>query len=179
MTTGGFTMVPNTLISDEELSGNAKLVYLAIALHTKGNTGEGAHPSYRRIATVSGVSRATVGRALHELEERGYLTIERRREPGKRERASNAYRLHQGRLTQSLRRLTGELQVGSHRAGNNTPITIHGVGRLTQSLPPQEEPLGIGPEGADHFHAILETLDGRTGAARSADEPEEVEPDVF
>lgn len=53
------------------------MVYVAYANHVNGDTGE-AFPSYGRLSTILGISTKTIGRALHELCDRGLLKIDRR-----------------------------------------------------------------------------------------------------
>src|SRR5947207_9643619 len=73
---GGFTQVPNVVLSDAALSASAKLVYEALLSYMWHM--DYCWPSQQTIADQLGRSRRTVIRALQELEARGYIERWRR-----------------------------------------------------------------------------------------------------
>ncbi len=84
---GGFTQVPNMLLNSVELSAVAKLVYtklLSYAWHNKR-----VFPGQQRMGEELGLSKSTVNRGIQELEQGGWLTVERRGQG-----QTNIYTLH-------------------------------------------------------------------------------------
>lgn len=75
--TQGWASIPRWLLYSQEVTPKAKLVYLVIQSHT--NEQGTAWPAQSKIATESGLSLATVKRALEELRGRGLVTAEERR----------------------------------------------------------------------------------------------------
>jgi len=73
---GGFTQVPNILLRDSELSANAKIVYAMLLSYAWNNNR--VFPGQERMAKDMGSSQPTIARATNELQERGWLEIERR-----------------------------------------------------------------------------------------------------
>lgn len=73
---GGFTQVPNVLINNTVLSAQAKLAYAKLLSYAWNN--ERVFPGQERMATELGSSQPTIARAIKELEEEGWLEIERR-----------------------------------------------------------------------------------------------------
>ena len=61
-------------LADTGVSGDARLVWLVLALHANGLGC--AWPSIERLAAEAGKSRSTIDRALRELRESGDLVIE-------------------------------------------------------------------------------------------------------
>lgn len=124
-------------VFESGLSSNAILVRLYLARCANG--GRQAWPSLNTIAARCKVSRATVKRALTELEEKGWLERTRRvRESG--ERDTTVYLLKSPPAADD--------RVGSHRA---YPVKSDQGGRLTQSLPGQNMTTsggGVGSQGA-------------------------------
>ena len=82
-----FTMVPNFILDDKDLSGNEKAVYMALAKHANNETGI-AYPAIKTLAAKAGVSSRTVSNAKKRLVEKGYVE----ESSGHRGRA-NTYRL--------------------------------------------------------------------------------------
>ena len=85
----GWTAMPNWMLRDSTLSGNAKLVYLSISsrIGLPNN-----NPSHATIAVDASCSVATVKRALVELRDRGMIAWEPRND-GKGGQLSNNYRI--------------------------------------------------------------------------------------
>ena len=73
---GGFTQVPNFLLKDPKISANAKVVYSMLLSYAWNNNK--VFPGQERMAEEVGSSKSTVGRAIQELEEQGWLEIQRR-----------------------------------------------------------------------------------------------------
>jgi biotin operon repressor len=73
---GGFTQVPNFLLKDPKTSANAKVVYSMLLSYAWNNNQ--VFPGQERMAEEIGSSKSTVGRAIQELEEQGWLEIQRR-----------------------------------------------------------------------------------------------------
>ena len=67
-----FTMVPNFILDDKDLSGNEKAVYMALAKHANNETGI-AYPAIKTLAAKAGVSSRTVSNAKKRLVEKGYV----------------------------------------------------------------------------------------------------------
>ena len=67
-----FTMVPNFILDDKNLSGNEKAVYMALAKHADNETGI-AYPAIETLAAKAGVSPRTVSNAKKRLVEKGYV----------------------------------------------------------------------------------------------------------
>lgn len=84
---------------DQKLPMKEKFVLLMLANRTNHDTGR-CDPSHKRLADDCGMSVASVKRAIRELVEAGYLSVEGRTKNG--EKQPNQYRLHLDR-------------VGSHR----------------------------------------------------------------
>lgn len=68
----GFAAIPNWLVRDESVSGNAKLVYMCLMARTSRTAT--AWPSHARIARESGMSVSTVKVALAELKKLGVVS---------------------------------------------------------------------------------------------------------
>src|SRR5262249_19006994 len=73
---GGFTQLPNFLLNNKDLTNNAKVVYAKLLSYAWHNNH--VFPGQERMAEEIGSSKSTVGRAVQELEEQGWLEIERR-----------------------------------------------------------------------------------------------------
>ena len=73
---GGFTQVPNFLLKDPKLSANAKIVYSMLLSYAWNNSC--VFPGQERMAEDIGSSQPTIARAVKELEEHGWLEIQRR-----------------------------------------------------------------------------------------------------
>lgn len=87
-----FVKVPRSFFEAGELSPTERHVLFYLAYH--GYTADRCYPSAQRLADESGMSRATVNRAIKALKEKGYITIESRSK-GKRH-LSNGYNLNYG-----------------------------------------------------------------------------------
>lgn len=87
-----FTILHNEFIETEILSGNEKLVFMAIKRHL-GNQRKTASPSLATIAKYSRLSKRTVQRTLKELEVKGIIKIEHEQTKTKGN-ISNAYTVY-------------------------------------------------------------------------------------
>jgi Uncharacterized membrane-associated protein/domain len=67
-----FTMVDNQIFEDGNLSGYAKLVYMALCYFADNHTGL-CYPSLKALAEKSKISVRSVQRALIDLETGGYI----------------------------------------------------------------------------------------------------------
>ncbi len=73
---GGFTQIPNILLNTPDLTANAKIVYAKL-LSYAWNNGR-VFPGQERMAEEIGSSQPTIARAIAELEQQGWLEIQRR-----------------------------------------------------------------------------------------------------
>src|SRR3954454_21790615 len=73
---GGFTQVPNYLLKDPTVSANAKVVYSMLLSYAWNNSY--VFPGQERMAEDIGISQPTIARAVKELEDQGWLEIQRR-----------------------------------------------------------------------------------------------------
>lgn len=73
---GGFTQVPNMLLNNTELSAQAKIAYAKLLSYAWHN--DRVFPGQERMATELGSSQPTMARAIKELEDGGWLEIQRR-----------------------------------------------------------------------------------------------------
>ena len=73
---GGFTQVPNHLLNSRELTFGAKVVYAKLLSYAWHN--DRVFPGQERMAEAIGSKKSTVNKAIKELEEKGWLAIERR-----------------------------------------------------------------------------------------------------
>jgi biotin operon repressor len=73
---GGFTQVPNHLLNSCDLTFAAKVVYAKLLSYAWHN--DRVFPGQERMAAEIGSKRSTVNKAIKELEEKGWLLIERR-----------------------------------------------------------------------------------------------------
>ena len=81
----GFTSVPNLLLYHSDLSAGAKLVYIGLLSYAWREAGygprrrkEAVFPGQETLATDLGLGRRSVIRHLGELEEKGFVRVERR-----------------------------------------------------------------------------------------------------
>jgi DNA-binding MarR family transcriptional regulator len=72
---GGFTQIPNYLLH-QTFSNNAKVVYAKLLSYAWHNNK--VFPGQERMADEIGTSQPTIARALKELEQEGWLEIQRR-----------------------------------------------------------------------------------------------------
>ena len=72
---GGFTQVPNVLLKSK-LSANSKVVYAQLLSYAWSN--DHCYPGQERMADDIGSTKSTVNRAVIELQETGWLEVERR-----------------------------------------------------------------------------------------------------
>ena len=86
ITRGGFTQVPNFILTDDTLSLGAKVAY-AMFLHYAWNK-DSCFPGQDRLAEAMGMSKSRVNEFIKELEKVGLIEI-RRRGQGK----TNIYRI--------------------------------------------------------------------------------------
>lgn len=73
---GGFTQIPNMLLNDKDLTFVAKIVYAKLLSYAWNNNR--VFPGQERMAEEIGSTKSTVNRGIQELEEKGWLKIERR-----------------------------------------------------------------------------------------------------
>src|SRR3712207_2546568 len=73
---GGFTQVPKFLLRDSKVSANAKVVYSMLLSYAWNNSC--VFPGQERMAEDIELSQPTIARAVKELEEQGWLEIQRR-----------------------------------------------------------------------------------------------------
>jgi hypothetical protein len=73
---GGFTQVPNFLLNDPNLSFAAKVVYSKLLSYAWHN--DRVFPGQDTLAEEIGTSQPTVARSINELEQAGWLEIQRR-----------------------------------------------------------------------------------------------------
>jgi Uncharacterized membrane-associated protein/domain len=73
---GGFTQVPNCILRDPKLSSHAKIAYSMLLSYAWNNNF--VFPGQERLAEDTGTSQPTISRAVQELEEKGFLEIQRR-----------------------------------------------------------------------------------------------------
>ena len=71
----GFTQLPNILIRNKDLTANAKVVYSALLSYAWHNNA--VFPGQETLAEEIGSTRSTVNRAIIELEDNGWLEIQR------------------------------------------------------------------------------------------------------
>lgn len=103
-----FTMIPNEVIMSEDLSGDEKLVLMAIAMF-----GKSSFPSYETIGRYARCSRATVWKCLRSLEKKGIIQVNRSN------RRKNVYSTIVGDLLEGT---TTKLNWF-----NSVPHVVHGV----------------------------------------------------
>lgn len=124
----GFCFVPWAVVDDPTLTPYDRAVYLALCRFSDRNGA--CFPSLTTIAARGNVSLAQVKRSINTLKSRGFISRERRR--GEHGNESTLYHLlsMEGRLTESLGRLTQtlplaptELTLGSTRATKKNHIT--------------------------------------------------------
>lgn len=87
----GFTIVPNFIARNPEVSALEKTIYLILATYT--DRFGFCHPSLQTIARNAGCSVNTALKGIRLLEKKGYLTRRKRFKEGGRERTSNEYQL--------------------------------------------------------------------------------------
>src|ERR671914_769663 len=75
VTAGGFTQIPNFLLN-QSFSNNAKVVYAKLLSYAWHNNQ--VFPGQERMGEEISSSKSTVGRAIQELEDQGWLEIKRR-----------------------------------------------------------------------------------------------------
>ena len=75
VTAGGFTQVPNILLRSS-LTSNAKVVYAQLLAYAWTN--DRCYPGQERMADDLGSTKSTVNRAVLELQDTGWLEVERR-----------------------------------------------------------------------------------------------------
>lgn len=84
---GGFTQVPNMVLNSKGLSFAAKVVYAKLLSYAWNN--DRVFPGQVRMAEEIGSKRSTINKAVKELEEKGWLEIDRRGQG-----QTNIYTLH-------------------------------------------------------------------------------------
>src|SRR6185503_6306430 len=76
VTAGGFTQIPNILLRTPDLSSQAKIVYAQLLSYAWSN--DRCFPGQECMGEDLGASRTTIYRALQELQDAGWLEVERR-----------------------------------------------------------------------------------------------------
>lgn len=84
---GGFTQVPNAVLNNKQLSFAAKVVYAKLLSYAWTNNR--VFPGQVTMANDIGSKKSTINKAIKELEEVGWLDIERRGQG-----QTNIYTLH-------------------------------------------------------------------------------------
>jgi len=90
-----FTQVSNAVFDDPRLGKHEILVYITLKRHTDNDTGY-CYPSIRIIAKGARLSGATVLGAIDVLVRTGWLRVQKRNEPGRKEHAVNTYLVLEG-----------------------------------------------------------------------------------
>ena len=73
---GGFTQVPNCLLNNQDLSFPAKIVYAKLLSYAWNNNY--VFPGQETMAKEMGTSQPTINRGIKELEQQGWLEVQRR-----------------------------------------------------------------------------------------------------
>lgn len=73
----GWSAIPNIIFVDDNLGKNEKLVYCVLSIHAMGNKKE-CYPSIQTISKEAGISRNTIYKALENLEDENYISINHR-----------------------------------------------------------------------------------------------------
>src|SRR3954453_2456231 len=73
---GGFTQLPNFLLNDPDVSANAKIVYAKLLSYAWTN--DRVFPGQETMVGDIGLSQPSIARAVHELQEKEWLRIQRR-----------------------------------------------------------------------------------------------------
>ena len=73
----GFQILPDSVLYDVELPGEAVRVYCYLSGHRIRNGAEVGEVGFRRMAGQLGISPKTVGRSLVRLEARGHIFVDR------------------------------------------------------------------------------------------------------
>ena len=76
VTAEGFTQVPNFILKSPKLSAGAKLVYSLLLSYAWHN--DSCFPGQERLSKDCGKSQGWVSQQMSELEQEGYLEIQRR-----------------------------------------------------------------------------------------------------
>lgn len=84
---GGFTQLPNCILNNTTLSFGAKVVYAKLLSYAWHN--DRVYPGQDTMAKELGTSRPTVSKAISELEDIGFVEVERRGQG-----MTNVYILH-------------------------------------------------------------------------------------
>lgn len=132
-----YTVLPDSLIDDETISKQSKLVYMVIARHADKN--RTAFPGASLISKKANCGRKQVFQALHELQNRGYLTVQRRLKENGKSLLSNLYTLHdlpsvgnniEGSFPESL---GGSIQEKLGSIQEKLPLVSQGNGKYIHS----------------------------------------------
>src|SRR5262245_25319214 len=73
---GGFTQVPNCLLNNQDLTFPAKIVYAKLLSYAWHNNH--VFPGQETMAKEMGTSQPTINRGVKELEQQGWLEVQRR-----------------------------------------------------------------------------------------------------
>lgn len=98
---GGFTQVPNYLLRSKDLSCTAKIVYSQLLSYAWTNGY--CYPGQVRMADDIGSTKSTVNRAILELQEKGWLAVDKRGQ-GKTNIYTLKYRVNHARIVDKSRR---------------------------------------------------------------------------
>ncbi len=72
----GFVQVPNLVLKSPDLSAGAKLAYSLLLSYAWGN--DSCFPGQQRMSEDCGMSQGWVSTQMKELEDKGFLAIQRR-----------------------------------------------------------------------------------------------------
>lgn len=73
---GGFTQIPNFIINNKNLSASAKIVYAKLLSYAWNNNY--VYPGQETMAEETGIGKRSVVRFIAELENLGFLEVQRR-----------------------------------------------------------------------------------------------------
>lgn len=141
----GFAQIPRWLQRDETISGNAKLVYIALSSRTD-KYGQ-CHPSQETIARESSISVASVKRALQELNGLEVVFWEQRRRPG-RGLTSNVYTV----AVAKTRPVDNSPKPVAHSELPGVPVAQPDLGGSSQGAIYEREPLNEDSQSSAQRH---------------------------
>lgn len=157
-----FSIIPNWVIRDTDLTAHELLVYIAL-LNRADKYGR-AWPSIKTIARESRTSTSSVRRTLGKLRDRGLVTWEQRKRDD-RTNASNVYRV--GIFERDAPHEGG----GFHRGTPTLPVWRDGGATVDEEVDPLEVEPGeedMRVESADSTTMNFEFVDDRASAAQLA-----------
>ena len=90
MKTSKYIKIPNAILSDEQVGKNEILVYVALS-YFRNNKMNKVSPSVATIAKLARLAESTTRIALKQLEELGYISVQRQYEQGTGAGKTNLY----------------------------------------------------------------------------------------